>query len=176
MNSQKTSSITKALSLMGVSAALLISLPVSAEMRNGSGNNVPVSPSASPSNPSGRVDPGADGVVSPNPNMPATGAGTSGSPSRGTGTVDPGAGGVVSPNPNMPASGAGTSSPTSRESGGTMGRDGSTGTGRSGDVKKGPSAVGEGFPGTSESPSGSPSVPGTSVYGNPAYESQPRRN
>ena len=207
MNFQKTSLATKALSLMSVSAAILIGLPVSAQMGN-SGGSTMQNGSGAPTMPNGSGDGGAvapDGAVgdqkgtagqdgrpgmgmpdaSPNsPSAPRGSRGTMGCEGSTGTSSNPAPAGLPSgamgnpsgaADPSVSANSGVNTSPTSREACGTMGGNRSS-EGPGEGVKKGPSAVGEGFPGPSESPSGSPSVRGTSVYGNPSYESQPRRN
>jgi hypothetical protein len=84
------------------------------------------------------------------PSAEAENSPTSPAPSAGTATTDPAYGNPSTNQSNMPM----------RDS--NSGMDSSDSS-----TQRGPSTVGEGVPGPSETPSGSPSVPGTSTYDDP---------
>lgn len=150
MNFQTTSSTAKTvkllgMSVIGLSAALLAGMPSSAQSSSGGGrsDSSPGVYGGSQSSPSDQVVPQSPSDTTGRPTTdPAYGepSGRMGNPSSRPGMRTPGVGQTPSEMPSeMPSD----------------------------DIKKGPSAVGEGFPGPSESPSGSPSVPGTSTVDNP---------
>lgn len=164
----------KAVGLLSVTAAtVLMGLPGMANPSGGRGTGSSSDGAENYTNPGG---------ISGNPTSPTDSTGVS----RSDGATDPS--GVQTPgNPESPTDSAGNSptSPsygnpgvtgTEMQSPSTRERDMSTGTMRDNrSSQAGPSAAGETFPGPSETPSGSPSVPGTSTYDDPGMSSGSNR-
>ncbi|MFM7427281.1 MAG: hypothetical protein ACKO7W_20160 [Elainella sp.] len=158
--------------LSATAAAVLVGLP---GLANPSGTGA------------GSSSDGADNYANPsatpgNPTSPTDSAGVSNSDGA-TSTSD-----MQTPgNEDSPADSAGNS-PTSPSYGnpGITGTEQQSSTSRESDIsgstmrdnpssQAGPSAAGENFPGPSEMPSGSPSVPGTSTYDDPGMGSNVNR-